>query len=139
MTKAVIGHIEKIEFPELGFSCFAKTDTGACTSALHADDIRVEGTAEKPVAVFHVKFKSDTQTLNKSCQAPLVGQREIKSSNGQTSKRYVISTTAIIAGECYDIELTLSHRGNMTYPMLLGRKAISGRFLVDVSISEVDI
>jgi hypothetical protein len=139
MTKAVIGHIEKVDFPKLGFSCFAKTDTGACTSALHADDIRVEEIAGEPIATFTVKFKSDTQTLNISCQSPLIGQREIKSSNGQKSTRYVIKTPAVIAGQTYDIELTLSHRGNMTYPMLLGRKAISGRFLVDVSISEVDI
>lgn len=139
MTKAIIGHIEKVEFPLLGFSCLAKTDTGACTSALHADEICIEGTVESPVAVFSVHFKGDLQTLNIRCEAPLVGRRDIKSSNGQIATRYVIKTPVLIAGHSYDIELTLSHRGNMSFPMLLGRKAISGRFLVDVSLSEIDI
>tara|TARA_Y100001949_G_scaffold175367_1_gene184994 strand:- start:137 stop:355 length:219 start_codon:yes stop_codon:yes gene_type:complete len=58
--------------------------------------------------------------------------RIISSSNGQKTERYVIRTTIRIQDQTWEIDLNLSHRGSMKYPMLLGREAIAGRFLVDV-------
>ena len=137
MNKLIIGHIEHIEFPRLGFSCYAKTDTGACTSALHADNIHIVEEDGQQWAQFEVHFKSEHQKITAHCRERLIGQRDIKSSNGHISQRYVITTIALISELELSIELTLSHRGSMTFPMLLGRKAIAGNFLVDVDQSAI--
>ncbi len=39
--KAVIGRLEMVTLPTIGMSLCAKIDTGARTSALHAEDIEV--------------------------------------------------------------------------------------------------
>ena len=64
-------------------------------------------------------------------EARLVDQRTITASNGQSELRYVVETEALIDGELVPIELTLTRRDEMGFRMLLGRRAIRGRFVVD--------
>ncbi|TNC91654.1 MAG: ATP-dependent zinc protease [Thalassolituus sp.] len=133
MTDAILGYIESIELPDLGICCDAKVDTGACTSSLHADRIELFNRDGESWVRFHVLFSSPEASLDKMCEAKVLDKRTIASSNGQRSKRYIIQTTITIRDHTWQAEVSLSHRGTMRYPMLLGRKAISGRFLVDVS------
>jgi hypothetical protein len=42
-----------------------------------------------------------------------------------------VLTEALLAGQRWTIEMNLSYRKNMLFPMLLGRTALLGRFLVD--------
>ena len=65
------------------------------------------------------------------CEAPLVDIREIRSSNGETDERIVISTHIGIGAHHLKVEMTLANRSLMGFPMLLGRTAMkAGRFLV---------
>ncbi len=134
MTKPVLGYIEDISLPDLGVQCLAKVDTGACTSSLHAEQIETFDRDGQPWVRFHVKFDNAEITIDQVCEAPVIAQRTIASSNGQRSQRYVIRTRMSARGETFNAEISLSHRGSMRYPMLLGRKAIAGRFLVDVAL-----
>jgi hypothetical protein len=134
MTKPVLGYIEDISLPDLGVQCLAKVDTGACTSSLHAEQIETFDRDGQLWVRFHVKFDNDEITIDQVCEAPVIAQRTIASSNGQRSQRYVIRTRMSARGETFNAEISLSHRGSMRYPMLLGRKAIAGRFLVDVAL-----
>lgn len=138
MTKPVLGYIEAVSFPGFDMECYAKVDTGACTSSLHATHIEPFKRDGQRWVRFHVHFNNDQHRLDQVCEAPLITRRTITSSNGQRSNRYIIQAEAIIAGERWPIELSLSNRGSMNYPMLLGRKAIAGRFLVDVSLNAPD-
>ena len=135
MTKPVIGYTEYVSLPDFGIDCYAKIDTGACTSSLHADQIEAFKREGKRWVRFHVRFDNHHQSLNQVCEAPVIARRTIASSNGQRSTRYIIRTLLSAAGTTWPIEISLSNRGSMKYPMLIGRKAISGRFLVDVTLT----
>ncbi|WP_371188920.1 ATP-dependent zinc protease [Thalassotalea maritima] len=132
--KMIIGHIENLDLPELGITQLtARVDTGAQTSSLHVDNIQRTQQDGKPAISFDIHPEIHNVDKTKRCTAVLIDVRKIKSSNAQVEQRYVIQTKAILAGYHWDIEITLTDRSDMTYLMLLGRQALRGHFLVDVS------
>jgi hypothetical protein len=44
-----------------------------------------------------------------------------------------VETTIVIFDEEFPIELSLSERSDMKYPVLIGRKLLNRRFVVDTS------
>ena len=70
-----------------------------------------------------------------SVTAPLIDEREVTSSSGTASRRPVVLATIDLDGRPHEIELTLTRRDDMGFRMLLGRKAMEGRYLVDPSHS----
>lgn len=127
----VVGWKEEIELPELSIQVTAKVDTGARSSALHAHDIEVFSRGETQMVRFKVKPQMTPNIPIDYIEAKLLEQRNVKSSNGQTELRPVIKTTVQLGNEAFDIELTLTNREMMGFSMLLGRQAISSRFLVN--------
>lgn len=59
--------------------------------------------------------------------------RTIKNSFGDTEERYIIVTAVKIMGRRIKTAVTLTNRGNMKYPMLIGRRLLKNKFIVDVS------
>jgi hypothetical protein len=128
--KKVIGRREKADFPSLGLEEIeVKIDTGAFTSSIHCADMKeISGK-------LHCKFLDENH--------PSYNQKElifenyemtvIKSSNGISETRYQIVLPMIFGKKTYEIELTLNDRAEMKYPVLLGRKFLQGKFIVDVS------
>jgi hypothetical protein len=57
----------------------------------------------------------------------------VKSSNGIVENRFLIATEILIFDKKYPIRLTITERGSMKYPVLLGRKFLSNKFVVDTS------
>ena len=55
------------------------------------------------------------------------------SSNGHKEHRYVIQALIIMAGQSWEIELTLSDRDPLKFRLLLGRAALKGRVIIDPS------
>lgn len=130
--RKTIGWREWIRLPELGDATVkAKVDTGARTSSLHAYDItELEGDGEPRLRFsFHPVQRDEVTTV--TAEAKLVDRRTVTASNGQSELRYVIETQAVIDGEPTPIELTLTRRDAMGFRMLLGRRALRGRFVVD--------
>jgi hypothetical protein len=70
-------------------------------------------------------------------EAPVLDRRIVTDSGGHRSERIFILTPLRLAGEEWPIEINLTHRRNMLFPMLLGRTAMAGRFLVDPARSFV--
>ena len=132
MTKPAIGYLEQIDLPELDIQCLAKVDTGACSSSIHAEEIETFESDGQQWVRFHVLFRRGEMPIDQVCEAPVHSRKRIASSNGSRSYRYVIRTNVSLGGQHWAIDLNLSHRGSMTYPMLLGREAFAGRFVVDV-------
>ena len=133
-----LGWEEWLALPGLGLPAIrAKVDTGAQTSALHAQVIEPFGPADKPQVRFLIQPDPDDPTLEVTCSANVVDQRPVTSSNGQTEIRYVIESEIEIGGRRWPIELTLTNREKMSYRMLLGRSAIAEDMLVDVNSAQV--
>jgi len=132
----ILGWEEWIALPELGLPAIkVKVDTGARTSALHAVFVEPFGSRRAPKVRFGVhpiRGKADVEIV---CEARVVDQREVRSSNGERERRYVISTPLRIADREWPIEVTLTNRDTMVYRMLLGRQAIIEGVLVDPSAS----
>ncbi|MGL5335896.1 MAG: ATP-dependent zinc protease family protein [Enterovibrio sp.] len=131
-AQKVLGWCEWVTLPELGILALkAKVDTGAKTSSLHATQIEeFERDGQKWVSFFTSCEAKSAQTLH-SCCAKLHDRRKIRSSNGQAEFRYVITTPLIVDNTMFQIEITLSPRDSMRFKMLLGRSALTERFLVD--------
>jgi hypothetical protein len=130
--KPVLGWRECIGLPDLGVDAInVKVDTGAKTSAIHAFDVRTfERDGESWVAfTLHPVQRHRTPIVE--CESRLISERDVRSSNGQQEKRYVIETRARIGKRTFPIELTLTNRDEMGFRMLLGRQAMRRRFLVD--------
>jgi hypothetical protein len=119
-----------VALPDLGVAFIkAKVDTGARSSSLHAWDIVCDQRAGS--VRFSVHPLQDDDAVVIDTEAPLVEEREVRSSNGEVELRPVIATRAMVAGLPIDIQLTLSNRDEMGFRMLLGRSAIRRRFVVD--------
>jgi hypothetical protein len=59
-------------------------------------------------------------------------ERDIKNSFGEVEKRFIIITSIRIFDEEIITEFSLSNRGSLKFPILLGRKILRDRFLIDV-------
>ena len=64
---------------------------------------------------------------------PLFKIKSVKSSNGVVQTRASIKVKVEFAGKIYQTVVSLTSRADMKYPMLIGRKFLQNRFLVDVS------
>ena len=129
-----VGREEWIGLPDLGIPAIrAKVDTGAQTSSLHAFAIhRIDGKG-KPKVRFGVHPLPEKPDVELFCEAPLLGERPITSSNGETEIRYVIAATLSVGGRQWPVEISLTNRERMAFRMLLGRQALEAGVLVDVT------
>ena len=109
----------------------AKVDTGARTSTLHAIDVTPVVEGGKRRLRFKVLPQQDRRDVTVACVADLVDQRLVSSSTGQRELRWVIRTILRIGDQSWPIEVTLTDRDSMQFRMLLGRTALSGRYVVD--------
>ena len=63
--------------------------------------------------------------------APVFDEREVTDSGGHCTRRVFVRTTLALAGIEREIEINLSDRRGMLFPMLLGRTALARAFTVD--------
>lgn len=128
----ILGRREWVALPDLGlFAIKAKVDTGARTSALHAEAVETFGPASAARARFLVRPLLEEPELAVWCEADLLGERDVMSSSGERECRCIISTTLRVGGRAWPIELGLTNRGGLAHRMLLGRQAIQPGMLVD--------
>ncbi len=134
--RQLIGGEEWCALPELGLPWVkSRVDSGARTSSLHAWNIHRFSRDGADWVSFRVHpLQRDRRTVVR-CEAPLVDHRGVKSSSGATEARYVIRTTLVLAGQRFEVELTLTSRDSMGFRMLLGREAMAERLIVDPSTS----
>lgn len=130
----IIGRLARIDFPDWKFHDIeAKVDTGAYTSSLHCHDIELTSHDD----IRHVRFRlldpSHEEYRERFIELPVYRRKSVKSSNGTTENRIFIQTEVHLYGETFTADFSLTDRSEMRHPVLLGRKLLKGRFLVDVS------
>ena len=128
MPRLLIGRREWIALPELGVSPLnAKTDSGARSSSIHAEDVQLS--ADETGVTFRTTNHYGEVT---HCAAAVSRIALVRSSAGIAGKRIFIETTAILPGDfTWKILVSLANRSEMLCPMLLGRRALSGYFLIE--------
>ena len=128
--KQILGWKEFVTLPDLGnIRLLSKLDTGARTSALHADSLKFSRRNGK----LWVKFELlDFHTSeSKQFKLPVVEKRKVKSSIGSIQIRPVVLLAVNLAEQTWTTEVTLTNRSDMELPMLIGRSALKRRFIVD--------
>ncbi len=134
MPKKVIGRIDKADFPLLDlFEIDIKIDTGAYTSSIHCHKVVEEDNMLK--CLFY--DKGHPHYNGKEIIFNTYQTAKVKSSNGIVQNRYKVKTTIILFNKKYSINLTLSTRNDMKYPILIGRKFLLKKFIVDVTEKNV--
>ena len=141
MTKTslkTIGMHERIDIPKQGLENLpTKTDTGAYNSSIGCSYTEEIETKEGNKVLSFILFnpKSQYYTGNKYITKHYK-VKKVRSSNGIETYRYQVKLRIQLKGKSYRTTFNLSNRSKMRYPILLGRKLIAGRFLVDVSKRE---
>ncbi len=130
----MIGCQEWCSIPELKIKKMrAKIDTGARTSALHAEEIQYIERAEGAYVKFKVHPFTGEADTKKHCILPVSDIRPITSSNSAKEIRYIIKTRLKIGENTFPIELSLTNRSLMRFNILLGREALNKFAIIDPS------
>jgi len=115
-----IGWREWLSLPDLDIPLIkAKIDTGAKTSAIHATEIEPFRYNHQDYVRFTVQPVQYNQTINISCQAALIDEREITDSGGHKESRYVIETSLVLGSYQFQTQISLTNRKDMRFRMLL--------------------
>lgn len=130
--KQIIGRVEKISLPELGMkNIHAKIDSGADLSSIWATGVH----EERGVLRFKLFGRKSPHYTGKEIMfhKPYYLQTRIANSFGHKELRYVVKLQITLSGRTIVGTFTLSDRSRKTYPILIGRKLLNRKFLIDVS------
>ena len=130
----VLGRYDRVDLPDLGLSnIHAKIDTGAYTCSLHCHKVEVvDGRLE-----FILLDQEHPEFTGMKFYSENFEKRDIRNSFGEVEKRFVIVTTITIFEEVITAEFSLCNRGSLKFPILIGRKILRNRFLIDVTKKNV--
>lgn len=124
-SKFNVGWVEWVCLSELSDEPIkAKVDTGAKTSALHAENIRVKKLKSGRRMVSFTLFTSKQKKKGLRVTTHLLGSRVVKSSIGVATIRPVIWTTLKMGNKVEKVQVTLVNRQPMEYLMLIGRDSL---------------
>ncbi|GAB3651879.1 ATP-dependent zinc protease [Echinicola sediminis] len=133
MKKHLIGRREKISLPEWDLHLIsAKVDTGAYTNAIHCEWMEEKLLHGKKILEFKLLSSKHRLFNDKLIQTEKYSLKKVKNSFGGAELRYKVTTSVVMFDEEFETEFTLSDRAKMRNAILLGRKMLKGRFIVDV-------
>ena len=132
----IIGRAEKIELRDFKLvNVPAKIDTGADTSSIWVSNVQ-----EQADGLHFVLFGPDSSFytgIEQHFTKPDYTLTWVANSFGQKEQRYKIKLRITVKGRKVRASFTLSDRSLKRYPILLGRKLLRGKFLVDVAGGEL--
>ena len=133
--KKIIGRADRVDLPEQGlFGVPAKVDTGAKTSAIWATNVHEQG--DKLAFTF---FGQGSPLY--TGEEHYVAEFErvvVASSIGEQQPRFKVTFLVKIRGKKIRASFTLADRSQQAYPVLIGRNALRGKFVVDVQSGKPD-
>lgn len=134
----VLGWREWLALPELGIPAIkAKIDTGARSSALHAASVETFRRDGAEWVRFRIHPVRSRPEITVEGHARILDRRVVSDSGGHREERIFVRTPVVAGGTEWNIEINLTDRETMLFPMLLGRTAMAGRVRVDPAHSYV--
>jgi len=124
-----IGWKERIDLPDWGVRRLrAKIDTGARTSALHVAryDLSDDGATVRLWLDLDPRHPEPVERT-----LPVVRIATVRSSIGMRERRPVVTVAVRLGAVVVPVEFTLTNRERMRYRVILGRRALAGRFAID--------
>ncbi|PIB28503.1 30S ribosomal protein S6--L-glutamate ligase [Maribacter sp. 4G9] len=132
----IIGSEEWCVFKELGVPAIkARVDSGAKTSSIQATNLKIVNKGAQEWVKFEVNPLQENRSIALNCEARLIDRRMVKSSSGISEERLVVRTPVTLGENTFDIELTLANRDTMEFRMLLGREALTDRYIVNPAVN----
>ena len=132
----IIGRAERIDLPDYSLRGLpAKIDTGADISSLWASDIKETDDGRLQFVLFGPKSEHYTGKMV-TLPAEDFKLTRIANSFGQHQMRYKVTLRIRVRNRLIRATFTLSDRSRKTYPILLGRRLLQGKFLVDVRVGQ---
>ena len=128
-----LGWLEGAYLQPWGIRVKAKLDSGAKTSALHAERIEPFDKEGQKWVRFHFPYgRRDGFREGVDIEKPVVRESRVRIGSGnEFEERYVVEFDVCLSGKTSNIEVSLTERGDFNYPMLLGREAMAGRYVID--------
>jgi hypothetical protein len=126
----ILGRSDRVDMPEIGlYDIHAKIDTGAFSCCLHCQKAEiVEGRLE-----FILLDEEHPEFTGMRFVFDRFEKKNIRNSFGEVELRFVITTTIRIFDEDITAEFSLSNRGSLKFPILIGRKILRDRYVIDVT------
>ena len=129
-----VGWKEYVDFPDWGIrKVKVKIDTGARTSALDVLSYDLRDTDDGLVADLRLALSRKHPERVTLVSAPVLKTVVVSSSTGIREERPLIETLLRLGPVSRRIRVTITNRSRMLFRMILGRKALEGQFVVDVS------
>lgn len=127
-SQLIIGRNDRATFPEFDLDLInVKVDTGAYTTAIHC--CRISLTEDNRLRVVFLD-ENDPSYTGKTFEFTEFKTKDVRSSNGAVEERFIISTQIEFGDILFDIDLSLTSRGDMRSPVLLGRKFLSANHFI---------
>ncbi len=128
----VLGWLEGAYLQPWGVRIRAKLDTGAITSSIHAEKIETFEKDGEQWLRFHFPYgKKEGYENGFMIERPIGRQSIVKEHIGENAIRYVVELDICVSGDIFTVEVSLADRTKFNYPLILGRRALSERFIVD--------
>jgi hypothetical protein len=133
ILKVVIGRVERINIVDAEIiGVPAKIDTGAFRSSIWATNVY-----EKDSHLHFTLLGPESQWYTgKELVVDTYELVEVENSFGHKEERYSVHIKIKMGPKVVKSNFTLSDRSQKIYPVLIGRKLLRGKFVVDVSEGE---
>jgi hypothetical protein len=118
-----VGHIEDVP---------AKIDTGADSSSVWVSNVRVD---KKGVLRFNLFDENSPYYTGKTLKRLDYKVAVVRSATGHVQLRYRTKLSIRVGGKRLRVLFNLSNRANNQFPVLIGRRTLANKFIVDVTQS----
>lgn len=131
----VIGRKDKADFPLFEmYDVPVKIDSGAYSSSIHCFSVCEIKTNEKE-SYLEVVFLDDTYGGFNSGKKifKTYKKKKVKSSTGDEQERFFVRLPIVLFGEIIETDFSLTTRNGLKSTVLIGRKLLNKKFLIDTS------
>jgi hypothetical protein len=129
----VVGWKEYIDFPDWGVRRVkVKVDTGARTSAVGATSYELRQVDGRLLARLTLALRRRRPDRLLTVEVPVLRMVVVANSSGMREQRPLIEARIRLGPVTKRIALTVTNRAAMLFPVILGRQALQGDFIVDV-------
>jgi len=131
----IIGRKDRADFPMFEmFNVPVKIDSGAYSSSIHCSSVS-EIKKNENESFLEVVFLDESYAGFNSEKKIFTSYRKkkVKSSTGDEQERFFVRIPIVLFGEIIETDFSLTTRNGLKSPVLIGRKLLNKKFLIDTS------